>query len=154
MASPPPPYSNVTGVARAVMKYDAQTSFTNYNGNARPGELVVDTSNYALYIGNANGDLNIVTGGGGSSISNGTSNVNIATANGNVTTTANGNTTLTVTEIGANITGYANITGDVSASNLVAGNANIKFDNVGDAAQLMYTANKWYVVGGTANVTY
>ena len=36
----------------------------------------------------------------------------------------------------------------------VSGNANIKFDNVGDAAQLMYTANKWFVVGGTANVTY
>jgi len=36
----------------------------------------------------------------------------------------------------------------------VSGNANIKFDNVGDAAQLIYTANKWFVVGGTANVTY
>jgi hypothetical protein len=66
MASPPPPYSNVTGVARAVMKYDAQTSFANYDGNARPGELVVDTASYSLYIGNANGDLNSVGGGSGS----------------------------------------------------------------------------------------
>ena len=41
----------------------------------------------------------------------------------------------------------------INAAN-VAGNANIRFDNVGDAAQLMYTANKWFVVGGTANVTY
>lgn len=36
----------------------------------------------------------------------------------------------------------------------VAGNANVRFDSVGDSATLMYTANKWYVVGGTANVTY
>lgn len=36
----------------------------------------------------------------------------------------------------------------------VAGSANIKFDSVGDTATLLYTNSKWYVVGGTANVTY
>ena len=55
-----------------------------------------------------------------SSISNGNSNVNIGTANGNVTISAVGNTTITVTGTGANITGYANISG-----NLVAANANL-----------------------------
>ena len=55
-----------------------------------------------------------------SSISNGNSNVNIGTANGNVTISAVGNTTITVTGTGANITGYANISG-----NLVTANANL-----------------------------
>lgn len=36
----------------------------------------------------------------------------------------------------------------------IAGNANVVFDRVGDTAQLLCTNNKWYVIGGTANVTY
>ena len=36
----------------------------------------------------------------------------------------------------------------------VAGYANVVFDRVGDSATILYTNNKWYVVGGTANVTY
>jgi proline racemase len=36
----------------------------------------------------------------------------------------------------------------------VAGSSNIKFDNVGDSATLLFITNKWYMVGGTANVTY
>lgn len=36
----------------------------------------------------------------------------------------------------------------------VAGGGNIRFDSVGDTATLMYTNSKWFVVGGTANVTY
>lgn len=36
----------------------------------------------------------------------------------------------------------------------VAGNANVVFDVVGDTAQLLFTNSKWFVIGGTANVTY
>ena len=36
----------------------------------------------------------------------------------------------------------------------IAGNANVIFDTVGDSATLLFTNNKWFVVGGTANVTY
>lgn len=36
----------------------------------------------------------------------------------------------------------------------VAGNANIVFDRVGDTATMLFTNSKWYVIGGTANVTY
>lgn len=36
----------------------------------------------------------------------------------------------------------------------VAGSGNVKFDSVGDTATLLFTNSKWYVVGGTANVTY
>ena len=38
-------------------------SFANYNGTARPGQLVVDTDNYSLWVGNANGYLNGIGGG-------------------------------------------------------------------------------------------
>jgi len=45
-------------------------------------------------------------------------------------------------------TGTYNLTGNI------AGSANIQYNNVGDATTLMYTNNKWFVVGGTANVIY
>lgn len=101
MASPPPPYANVTGISRAVMKDSPQETFANYDGNARPGELVVnlDVSPPTLYIGNSLGNLNQVTGNGGGNASlplaNGNSQFDIATANGNVTITANGAETWT-----------------------------------------------------------
>jgi hypothetical protein len=34
----------------------------------------------------------------------------------------------------------------------VANNANIIFSNVGDSATLLYTNNKWFMIGGTAQV--
>jgi hypothetical protein len=60
MASPPPPYENITGISRTVMKDNAQESLANYNGNARPGEMTVDLSTYDIYIGNTDGNLNLV----------------------------------------------------------------------------------------------
>jgi hypothetical protein len=56
MASPPP-YTNITGISRAAMKDNAQESITNYNGNARPAELVVEQNNLNLYAGDNNGNL-------------------------------------------------------------------------------------------------
>jgi hypothetical protein len=56
----PPPYDNITGISRAAMKDNAQESLANYNGNARPGELVVDQATTILYIGNALGQLTAV----------------------------------------------------------------------------------------------
>lgn len=41
----------------------------------------------------------------------------------------------------------------LSTSN-IAGNANVSFNNVGDTATMLFTSSKWYVIGGTANVTY
>lgn len=63
MANPPPPYDNITGISRAVMKDNAQVSLANYNGNARPGELVVnlETNPPALYIGNNVGQLTAIS---------------------------------------------------------------------------------------------
>jgi hypothetical protein len=67
-------------------------------------------------------------GGSGASISNGNSNVNIATANGNITFSAVGNANImTITGTGANISGYANVTGNVALSG-----ANVSLGAVGN----------------------
>jgi len=59
----PPPYSDITGISRAVMKDNAQVTLANYNGNARPGELVVDQTTDQLYIGNSSGALTQIAAG-------------------------------------------------------------------------------------------
>jgi uncharacterized protein RhaS with RHS repeats len=53
----PPPYTNITGISRAVMKDNAQETIANYNGNARPSEIVVSQTNQTIYVGNTNGNL-------------------------------------------------------------------------------------------------
>ena len=65
MANPPPPYDNITGISRAVMKDNAQETIGDYNGVARPSELVVDQLTQNLYVGNTNGNLNLVAYGAG-----------------------------------------------------------------------------------------
>ena len=65
MANPPPPYDNITGISRAVMKDNAQETIGDYNGVARPSELVVDQLTQNLYVGNTNGNLNLVVYGSG-----------------------------------------------------------------------------------------
>jgi len=65
--SNPPPYNDITGISRAVMKDNAQVTLANYNGNARPGELVVDQTTDQVYIGNSSGALTQIAAG----ISNG-----------------------------------------------------------------------------------
>lgn len=59
----PPPYSDITGITRAVMKDNAQVSLIDYDGNARPGELVVAQGTTNLYIGNSLGQLTLVASG-------------------------------------------------------------------------------------------
>ena len=62
------------------------------------------------------------SGGSSSNISNGNSNVNIPSANGNVNISAVGNANVVViTGTGANISGTANVTGNLVAGNITAG---------------------------------
>jgi hypothetical protein len=65
MANPPPPYDDITGISRTVMKDNAQESLVNYNGNARPGEIVADLTQDppTLYIGNNLGQLTAISSG-------------------------------------------------------------------------------------------
>jgi hypothetical protein len=60
MANNPPPYADITGITRAAMKDNAQESIENYNGVARPGELVVDQLTDSLYVGDPQGNLTLV----------------------------------------------------------------------------------------------
>jgi hypothetical protein len=66
MANPPPPYDDITGISRAVMKDNAQETLAGYDGNARPGELVVNlvVDPPALYIGNNAGQLTAISSSG------------------------------------------------------------------------------------------
>jgi hypothetical protein len=59
----PPPYDDITGISRAVMKDNAQVTIENYNGNARPGELVVDQLTDQVFIGNSSGALTQIAAG-------------------------------------------------------------------------------------------
>jgi len=68
MANPPPPYADVTGISRAVMKDNAQANIVAYNGNARPSELVVSQSDQAIYVGNVDGNLNKVIQSSGANV--------------------------------------------------------------------------------------
>ena len=60
----PPPYLGISGLYVQTDKH-VDATLAEYNGNARPGQLVVDTANYALYVGNASGALTAVGSGGG-----------------------------------------------------------------------------------------
>ena len=99
----------------------------NVSANISVANLSATTSANLGAVGNititggSSGQVLSTNGSGGlsfisvssSGISNGNSNVDIATANGNVTISSAGNTTMTVTGTGANITGTANITGNI-----------------------------------------
>jgi hypothetical protein len=80
------------------------------------------------------------------SFANGNSSISIPAANGNLNLSAGGNVTLVVTSTGANITGYANITGNISAANVTAN----LFGN-GSGLSSIVGAN---VTGAVANATY
>jgi hypothetical protein len=88
MANNPPPYSNITGISRAAMKDNAQESLANYDGNARPGELVVnlEVDPPLLYVGNNLGQLTLVASGGNAGGNTDWANIgNINNANGPTT---------------------------------------------------------------------
>ena len=68
MANPPPPYADITGISRTVMKDNAQANIVAYNGNARPSELVVSQVDQTIYVGNVNGALNKVIQSSGANV--------------------------------------------------------------------------------------
>lgn len=86
-----------------------------------PSKIFINGGDPGLYLtGNGSGGLKWEPPAVGSYIANGTSNIKVST-NSNVQVSVNGTTnTVVFTNTGANITGYANITGDVTASNISA----------------------------------
>ena len=47
----------------------------------------------------------------------------------------------------------SNSGGTMAIRSNVANSANVEFNNVGDTATMLYTNNKWFVIGGTASLT-
>jgi hypothetical protein len=91
--------------------------------NLGPNGNVIITGGSSGQVLSTNGSGNLswitVSGGGGASISNGTSNVNIATSDGNVTTSVAGNANVQIiTGTGVNVAGTLNATGNANVGNL------------------------------------
>jgi len=107
--------SNVSG-AVGYASVANSVAAANVSGLGNIATLNLDGSSSTVLYGN--GVFAAAASGSSSNIANGNSNVNIATANGNVTIAAVGNTVMTVTGTGANITGTANISGNVALANL------------------------------------
>ena len=119
MANPPPPYANVTGISRTDMKDNSQETIPNYDGNARPGELVVDLSNNDIYIGDINGNLNLISTGGGGAHADPSGPVSSVQLNagGNLFT---GSANLTFVNNTLSVIGNVNSTNVYASSNIVA----------------------------------
>jgi len=102
------------------------------------------------------GDGANITGITLANLNNGNSNI-VVTANANITFTSSANATMVITDTGANITGYANITGNVTVGNLIgpvaSGNSNVAITANGNIT-LTATSNSTMVITNTgANVT-
>lgn len=94
------------------------------SGNVRTTGIVTATGNVStagFFIGDGGFISNIATATP-TKIVNGTSWANIATSGGNLVIEIAGNTVGTISTGGANITGYANASGNVSGGNLVGQN--------------------------------
>ena len=181
-----------TGIKVTTIQDSSGTSTiaTRYGGNAGDigitGNLTVGTSGTGNVTANYFiGDGSQLTGISTTSakISNGNSNVNIATANGNVTISAVGNANIvTVTGVGANITGDIGVTGNIVAnvittasganlvisssapvvmSNSLTSNGNINFTganvSLGGVANVHITGgstNQYLKTDGTGNLSW
>jgi hypothetical protein len=116
------------------------------SGNANLGNAA--SANF--FVGDGGLLTNVFATVPGTTIENGNSKVNIATANGNVTIAAVGNTTMTVTGTGANVTGTLDVTGNLTAGNLIGVLANGGTSNITIASA---TGNVTTAVSGIARIT-
>jgi hypothetical protein len=109
----PPPYTNITGISRAVMKDNAQETIEGYNGSARPGELVVDleVDPPTVFIGNNSGALTQISTGNGAA-DYGDANVAVfLAAFGSNSIVTTGNVVTTRVQNGGNIEIRSNVAG-------------------------------------------
>jgi hypothetical protein len=87
-----------------------------------------------------------------STVANGTSNVSIPVADGNVLIVSGGNTVLTVTGLGANVTGYIDVTGDINANNITANGTLSALGNVDANSSITGTLTVTGGIGATGNI--
>ena len=131
------------------------TSVGTLTGLTVTGLTTLDTLANVRISGGANGQI-ISTDGNGilsfisndsGKIINGTSNVSIPTVDGNIIMVSGGNTVLTVSGVGANITGYIDVTGNISGNNISAANTITASANTDSTSSITGTIK---VTGGMA----
>ena len=115
---------NVTGASQPNITSVGTLSSLSVTGNVTSGNATLGnaaTANY--FIGNGSLLTGIVAASTASNVANGTSNVNIPTASGNVTVSVSGTANVAIfTSTGVNVSGYLTTTGNISASNANLGN--------------------------------
>ena len=141
MANPPPPYSNITGISRTVMKDNAQETLANYNGNARPGEIVADltTDPPALYIGNNLGELTAISSNNVNAVTIDVTNTNGIDTNYYITFVENRSA---AQEVRADVDLFFNsatnllTAGSISATGTITATGNITGNNIASLEQI------------------
>ena len=86
--STPPPYTGITGIFTVQDKHHDVT-LAEYAGYAKPGQIIIDTSDYSMHIGGADGTFTSVGGGNATAVVNGDSEVDIPDPSGNIILTVN-----------------------------------------------------------------
>ena len=164
MANPPPPYDDITGISRTVMKDNAQETIANYNGNARPGEMVVNLLNNDVYIGNTDGSLALISTGGGGAHADPAGPVGSVQLNagGNLFTgTANLTFINNTLNVGGTVTSTAVSTGLITSGNIIPsadntyflGNATNRWANVWIGPGTLYITDSNIASNATAELT-
>lgn len=125
-----PPYENITGIYTIDDKHQA-ISRADYSGSARPGQIVIDTADYSMWVGTNTGSLVAAGGGGGG---------------GSVTPPAGANTQVQFNNAGA-FGGSVGLTFNSTTGILSAP----KFSGNGANLSALPAAN---IVGTVANATY
>ena len=120
-------------------------------------------SGNVLYYDQASGEIIYDTKPDTNNISNGTSNVTIATANGNITMGVNGTANvIVVSQYGIDVAGNANITGNITATNITGnitgplanGNSSVSIPTVnGNIISNVNGTTRFVVTNTGANLT-
>ena len=146
---------NVTGASQPNITSVGTLSSLSVTGNVTSGNATLGnavTANY--FIGNGSLLTGITAATTASNVSNGTSNVNIPTASGNVTVSVFGTSNVAIfTSTGINVSGYLTATGNLTAANANLGNLTTSnyFSGNGSLLSSITGAN---VTGQVANANY
>lgn len=143
---------NVTGASQPNITSVGTLSSLSVTGNITSGNATLGNSVTANYfVGNGSLLTGITAAATASNVSNGTSNVNIPTASGNVTVSVFGTSNVAVfTSTGINVSGYLTSTGNLTVGNANLGNLATANYFTGNGS-LMSSINGSNVTGQVAN---
>ena len=154
----PPPYDNITGISRSVMKDNAQETVPGYDGHARPGELTMDltTDPPAIYIGNNLGNLTQVSFGGVAGVTqlNNLGNVQLTASTGNIGIAVDAIRQILPAALASNVHIAANTVGNVATIITDATTANTANTIVVRDADGAINVNGWTVGTHLTAVNY